>query len=328
MSSVTTCPNCQSQFAVTDAQLSQYSGKVRCGHCLHVFDATNYIDSNSEAVTKSPAKTSSTPRKKANATKVAPDSKESAANDTWPAVDTTIDVADKPENILKGAEEIIEQTKGTEFEADEDEDFAIETIDYSAIGHTYESIDEPLPSKSAPQVIETPSNIAYSLPKKRAAKKSSSWLSWTLILLFILAAIGQTVYFMRDEIAIYYPSSKPYLEQACAQIGCSVKLPQKIDFIVIDDSEMQEDTERRGLIHLTSTLINQAAFAQAYPNLELTLTDADDKPKLRRTFKPAEYLTANTDVEGGLPAGAEIKIHLAISAEGETLTGYRLFVTY
>lgn len=319
MSSVTTCPNCQTQFAVTDAQLSQYNGKVRCGHCLHVFDATTHILSKTEA----PAKTSSPPRKKASA----PKSKKVIADDTWPAIDTNIGDDEKPENIIKSAEEIIEQSKGTEFEADEDEDFAVETIDYSTIS-TYESIDEPLPHKSAPQATETPSNIAHSLPKKRAASKPSSWRIWSLILLFIIAALSQTIYFLRDEIAIYYPSSKPYLELACAQIGCSVKLPQKIDFIVIDDSEMQEDTERKGLIRLTSTLINQAGFAQAYPNLELTLTDADDKPKLRRTFKPAEYLTANTDIESGLPASAEIKIDLAISAEGETLTGYRLFVTY
>ncbi|HOY69520.1 MAG TPA: DUF3426 domain-containing protein [Methylotenera sp.] len=320
MSSVTTCPNCQSQFAVTDAQLSQYSGKVRCGHCLHVFDATQHIIDEDEAALVA-HKAAPKPRKKTNASKAASENKKTASK-------SNIDATEEPESIIKSAEEIIEKTKGTEFEADEDEDFAIETIDYSAIGHSYEPIDEAMPSKSTPLAIETPSNIAYSLPKKRATKKAAAWPIWALILLLITAALGQTIYFMRDEIAIYYPSSKPYLEQACAQIGCSVKLPQKIDFIVIDDSEMQEDTERKGLIRLTSTLINQAGFAQAYPNLELTLTDADDKPKLRRTFKPAEYLTASADVESGLPAGAEIKINLAISAEGETLTGYRLFVTY
>ncbi len=316
MSSVTTCPNCQTQFAVTDSQLNQYNGKVRCGHCLHVFDATLYITDKAKVADKS----ATTLRKK---TKV---SKATASKKT--AVNNDINHDEKPEYIIKSAEEIIEKTKGTEFEADEDEDFAAETIDYSALGHTYEPIDEPISHKSATPTIETPSNIAYSLPKKQAVKKFSSWYIWPLILLLIVAALGQTLYFMRNEIAIYYPATKPYLEQACAHIGCSIELPKKIDYIIIDDSELQEDTERKGLIRLNSALINQASFAQAYPNLELTLTDAEDKPKLRRTFKPAEYLPANTDVESGIPAGAEIKINLAISAEGETVTGYRLFVTY
>lgn len=316
MSSVTTCPNCQTQFTVTDTQLNQYNGKVRCGHCLHVFDATLYITDKA----KTADKTATTSRKKAKASKTA-DSKK-------PAVTSHINDDEKPEYIIKSAEEIIEQTRGTEFEADEDEDFAAETIDYSALGHSYESIDEPLSHKSSTPTLETPSNIAYSLPKKRAVKKSSSWVIWPLILLLIVATLGQTLYFMRNEIAIYYPATKPYLEQACSHIACSIELPKKIDYIVIDDSELQEDTERKGLIRLNSALINQASFTQAYPNLELTLTDADDKPKLRRTFKPAEYLPADTDVESGIPARAEIKINLAISAEGETVTGYRLFVTY
>lgn len=316
MSSITTCPNCQTQFAVTDAQLSQYNGKVRCGHCLHVFDATLSIIDKADVADK----TATSTRKKVKVSK-ATDGKKTA-------VKHHINDDEKPENIIKSAEEIIEKTKGTEFEADEDEDFAAETIDYAALGHTYEPIDEPLSQASPTQTVETPSNIAYSLPKKRAIKKTSSWLIWPLALLLMIAVLGQTLYFMRNEIAIYYPGTKLYLEQACAQMGCSIELPKKIDYIVIDDSELQEDTERKGLIRLNSALINQAGFAQAYPNLELTLTDADDKPKLRRTFKPAEYLPANTDIESGIPAGAEIKINLAISAEGETVTGYRLFVTY
>ena len=43
MSNITLCPNCQTQFVVTKKQLKQYQGKVRCGHCLHVFDATLHM---------------------------------------------------------------------------------------------------------------------------------------------------------------------------------------------------------------------------------------------------------------------------------------------
>ena len=130
------------------------------------------------------------------------------------------------------------------------------------------------------------------------------------------------------KIAIYYPSTKPLLQLACEPIGCSINLPKKIDYIVIDDSGMQEDTERKGMIRLNSTLINQAGFTQAFPNLELTLTDTENKPKLRRTFTPEEYLTNPADAANGMPAGAEIKVNLAISTKGEAVSGYRIFVTY
>lgn len=81
-------------------------------------------------------------------------------------------------------------------------------------------------------------------------------------------------------------------------------------------------------MHLSSRLINKADFNLAYPNLELTLTDSDDNPTLRRVFKPAEYLPANTDIASGLKAGETIKIKLAITTTGQTVAGYRIFVTY
>ncbi|QNM96108.1 DUF3426 domain-containing protein [Chitinimonas koreensis] len=40
---VTRCPNCRTSFRVTDAHLSAFEGKVRCGRCAFVFDATAHF---------------------------------------------------------------------------------------------------------------------------------------------------------------------------------------------------------------------------------------------------------------------------------------------
>lgn len=41
-SKVTQCPKCQTSFRVTDAQLKIANGAVRCGSCLHIFDAPDH----------------------------------------------------------------------------------------------------------------------------------------------------------------------------------------------------------------------------------------------------------------------------------------------
>lgn len=41
-SRVTQCPKCQTSFRVTDAQLEIASGSVRCGSCLHIFNALEH----------------------------------------------------------------------------------------------------------------------------------------------------------------------------------------------------------------------------------------------------------------------------------------------
>ncbi len=40
---VTRCPECQTSFRLTRAQLQAANGSVRCGSCLHVFKATHHI---------------------------------------------------------------------------------------------------------------------------------------------------------------------------------------------------------------------------------------------------------------------------------------------
>ncbi len=43
MQFITNCPACQTQFVVTEEQLNQHNGKVRCGHCLNVFNASEQL---------------------------------------------------------------------------------------------------------------------------------------------------------------------------------------------------------------------------------------------------------------------------------------------
>jgi predicted Zn finger-like uncharacterized protein len=40
---ITRCPNCSTQFRVTESQLAAASGRVRCGACLTVFEGTDHL---------------------------------------------------------------------------------------------------------------------------------------------------------------------------------------------------------------------------------------------------------------------------------------------
>ena len=147
-------------------------------------------------------------------------------------------------------------------------------------------------------------------------------------LLLLLLAIGQITYFLRTDIATRLPQAKPWLQHACATLGCTVDLPKQIDLLVIDDSNLQEDADHEDVVRLTSTLINRAHYAQAYPQLELTLTDLDDHAVLRRTFAPQEYLPKGTHVESGIRPDEELHVKLAIANHASKAAGYRVFITY
>jgi predicted Zn finger-like uncharacterized protein len=166
------------------------------------------------------------------------------------------------------------------------------------------------------------------LSPKLASNNLERWLWAAACFLAIVAAVLQSIYFMRNEIALYYPQLKPFLVQSCQMLNCKIALPEQIELIMIDDSDMQEDSKHADLIYFSSTLINTGSHSVAFPNLELTLTDVDDNPLVRRLFNPAEYLPKDINLDLGFVAGAEIKIKLPITTSETTVSGYRVFVTY
>lgn len=161
--------------------------------------------------------------------------------------------------------------------------------------------------------------------------KKPWWVNvlWGLLALILLLAIAlQSIYNLRTDISAQKPQFKTYLEQACQQLGCEIDLPKHVDLLVIDDSDLQEDAQYQGLIRLNTTLFNRAEFAQAFPKIELTLTDAQDKVLIRKSFKPEQYLTPEMPIAEGIPANDSVFIKLAVTANKLPVAGYRLFINY
>jgi predicted Zn finger-like uncharacterized protein len=336
MRDITHCPNCQTQFFVSEDQLKQHGGLVRCGQCLHVFNAKEQF-----VPTSTPTPESSAPIAP-NATPVATDTPTNGtAPSNWPTIDLSFEEAapsthgaeTEPEPMVPVAVQSSVAASAETHTAPTDEHATVHTGALAELPHDPTSIAEHPPNDTAVlNFSHHHANDFNELAKhaKRDGKKNTShrWL-WALgTFVLLLSAVAQSTYFLRNNIAIYYPNLKPQLMQACQHLKCSIELPKQIEWIVIDDSDMQEDLEHTGVMRLSSSLFNKAGFVQAYPNLELTLTNTDDSAVLRRVFKPTEYLPPNTDIAAGFSAGNEIKVKLAITTQDVSVAGYRIYVTY
>jgi predicted Zn finger-like uncharacterized protein len=156
------------------------------------------------------------------------------------------------------------------------------------------------------------------------APLSWPWLLGSLIALLLLGA--QLLIHYRTEIVASRPDARPAFVAACEMLGCEIALPHKIDLIGIDASDLAPDEKQPGTLHLTATLRNRAPYAQAWPQLEITLTDAQERPLLRRTLAPAEYLPGEVAAAQGFPARSEQALQLTLTATDVPAVGYRLYV--
>lgn len=388
MRDITHCPNCQTQFFVSEDQLKQHGGLVRCGQCLHVFNAKEQFvmhaadtqtelklsdtdqadniqpDNIQSGITQSDsnqAAASSQNYSQTEATQFIPasDSADStvaltqpstiqqsatlakpgaieaypATQSSWPPLEQIADftpAADTSQPASQPIPSVAEQASSIALNGQSTTQAGIEYSTTATSGNTsppaaYEISPNMMASSQSHYVNDL---AAHAKLDGRKSIQRYHWLWAIAVVLLLGLAMAQSTYFLRNTIAMYYPGLKPYLIQACQPLRCSIELPKQIEWIIIDDSDMQEDPDHAGVMRLSSMLYNKAGFVQAYPNLELTLTDTDDNAVLRRVFKPAEYLPADTDIANGFKAGGEIKVKLAISAQQVSVAGYRLFVTY
>ena len=158
--------------------------------------------------------------------------------------------------------------------------------------------------------------------------KPSSRLWTVAVIPLLLLLLAQAVFLFRVELAAHFPGLKPGLDRYCRILKCSVPLPQKASLMSIESSELKDDPAHRSQIVLIALLRNRATYSQAFPNLELTLTDIQDNALARRTFRPDDYLPTPKDISAGFPANDELGIRLRLDTTDLKPVGYRLVLYY
>jgi predicted Zn finger-like uncharacterized protein len=189
-------------------------------------------------------------------------------------------------------------------------------------------LDNETPGFNQPLALAEQAAIMPNGYRSTAQPKRRIW-PWTIAaLLLLLVLLAQAAYFFRIELAARLPGLKPALIGYCRLLQCSVPLPQKTDLMSIESSGLEADPTNENQITLNALLRNRAGYAQAFPCLELTLNDSQDKPLARRSFRPSEYLPPLESESTGLLPSRELSIKLHLNTTGLKPMGYRLVLYY
>lgn len=332
MNYITSCPACETQFLLNIDHLKAYRGKVRCGHCGHIFNAKNRLTKVTGEVRGVDDHGAVEHNISLEASYTISDTDDfDVESETFEYNESARAVDEKPISrvlnvVLETVPNLSDLSSQNELAKNQqtNRDF---TSRPNISKHTPAAIaeeDVDIDAVRAPIFID---DLTTDPKFKLDKPKLNIWLILLALLLVILALL-QSIYFLRSTIAVNYPQFKPYLQQACAYLNCKVNLPQQLELLTIDDSDMQESDDYQSVINFSSLLINNAPHAQAYPNIELTLTDIDDKPVLRKLVRPQEYLNSGVNIVDGLMGREEVRINLAINVQNLSVAGYRVLITY
>ena len=119
-----------------------------------------------------------------------------------------------------------------------------------------------------------------------AARRRGEW--WLLALL-TLGLAGQLFFGQRATLAAN-AQLRPVVETACDAIGCSLPPWREPTAFTMLARDVIAVPERPGVLRVQASFRNDARWAQPWPALILTLSDADNRTLGTRRFLPRDYL--------------------------------------
>ena len=347
----TRCPVCCTVFRVTSEQLRLKAGKVRCGSCQHVFNAFDHWQPDAAASSRAlpgeagkshaeeyPQEIAPSPEP---VTEPSPAAEEAAIDRVdeflaWPAPAATVEIVlpavDMPVAVTPDVLPRLVESRviaDTVPEAMSPEPEPQEIIEESPEASTQAARQAGL--VAARELSDTPAFNRWAAgtlagdDRGGFAGESSQRPVWPFVLVAVLLFFGllaQLFYHFRTEIVLRLPATAAWYEL----LAIDVPLPRNAALVSIETSDLQSDNTR-GLFVLQATLKNRAGYAQAWPALELSLTDTNDRIVSRRVMFAADFLPPGTKSEV-FPANGDLAVKLWIEAKDVGATGYRLYIFY
>ncbi|MDA8109327.1 MAG: zinc-ribbon domain-containing protein [Betaproteobacteria bacterium] len=322
---VTRCPGCGTAFRVQPAQLSARGGKVRCGKCGTVFNGVAALVETTRAASPEPSPQLGLFEPAHQAGHVEP----------RPALTGALEAAGPPASTVETL--LIEETAPDRLPA--------EAAPAEAAPAPRPRPEPTSPERAAAESPEPPRSAALRRTARRLAPaprglppefqpkprpRARFTLVWALVSLLAVAALTlQLALYWRSDIAARSPQARPALAALCVALDCELHLPRRPDLMSIESSDLQAVAQHDNVIVLNATIRNRAPFPQEFPSLELTLTDEQDRPVVRRVLAPADYLAATrARLQQGIAAGGEAVARVYFDASRVRATGYRVYLFY
>ena len=137
------------------------------------------------------------------------------------------------------------------------------------------------------------------------------------------ALAAQVAVHERNRVAAVAPQLRPLLLALCEPLGCELAPLRQISEVVIDSSSFNK--ARGDSYVLAVTMKSRSTVALEMPAVELTLTDAQDQPVLRRVLLPAD-MGAPQELAAGGEWSASVSV--LVTTGGARVAGYRLLAFY
>ena len=169
-----------------------------------------------------------------------------------------------------------------------------------------------------PTFLEPPANGAGDpgdASAQRAARRNVAIVAALALLLAVQVLLADRAQLAADA------RWRPLVQGACAVLRCDVPAWREPGAFTLLQRDVRPNPVQRGVLHVAASFRNDAQWAQAWPTLLLTLSDADGRAVGFRAFTPAEYL-GKPPAQPTLASGASATVALDVVEPGPGVVAF------
>ena len=115
-------------------------------------------------------------------------------------------------------------------------------------------------------------------------------LSFFLIIILLILSFSQFAYFRAHDLVKLSPSTRPLLEAFCDTIACKYSGPRDIKQIQLLSRDVRLHPKEKKALLISAAMINNANFAQPYPDIHIRLSDISGNIIAERIFNAKTYM--------------------------------------
>ncbi|MEE8482578.1 MAG: DUF3426 domain-containing protein [Acidiferrobacterales bacterium] len=157
--------------------------------------------------------------------------------------------------------------------------------------------------------------------KKRSRIKPLFWGAG--VLLGVFALMLQITYFYSSELG-QDPELRPHVLMVCKSLGCTIQPQVDAGLIELTKARVSPHPRYANVLRLRATLINRASFSQAYPLIEVSLSNRDGDIVGRRIYRPQQYLRKRKYLQQNMIPNVIVHAKLEITSPTRRADGFEI----
>ncbi len=159
----------------------------------------------------------------------------------------------------------------------------------------------------------------------RAPKRHYGFIGnifWSLAIIFLLiTGVLQYAYYDRFRL-VQFSELRPWLGLMCEYISCDLPDPRDPSRIELSNKNIFSHPNSKNALMVSASIVNQAAFEQDFPLLELKFENIRGQTIAGRRFTPEEYLGVPVTQISKMIPGESVSISVEIIDPGQEMVSY------